>query len=89
VSDRERRTENVSCVVGVEQANDVEAKISLKPDDVRCGAMENLGSEGELRRPRPVASLGRKRTLIQDGSAKNSFKPSRSSRTPGSSASIT
>lgn len=37
-----RRTEDVGSVVGVEQADNVDAEVTLKPDDVGGRSMEYL-----------------------------------------------
>ena len=73
-------------MVGVEQADNVQPEVALKPDDVRVGAVKDLQMNVGLL----VLYSGKNtNTLIQDGSVKNSFKSSRSSRTDGSRASIT
>ena len=38
----QRRTEDLGRVVRVKQADDVQAKVALEPNDVRAGAMEDL-----------------------------------------------
>ena len=39
---RNERTENVRRVVGVKESDEVEAKVTLKPNDIRRGAVEHL-----------------------------------------------
>lgn len=39
---RDAPTENVSGVVGVEEADNVNAEVALEPNDVRSGAVEDL-----------------------------------------------
>lgn len=38
----QRRTEDLGRVVRVKQADDVQAKVALEPNDVRTGAMKDL-----------------------------------------------
>lgn len=74
-------------MVSIEQSDDVETKVSLKPHNVGTGTVENLSRPPVMRvregllTVKPSSGEEQLLTLIQLGSVKNSLSASSESRT--------